>query len=392
MTAGCAPIAVDGVGGIAAMLRTVDCHTNLLVGQGYARLFGTGGVFGAVLTAALTIYIALLAYRLLMGRTSLSLTTITPRVLAMGLVLTFATSWPAYQTMVFDLLTRGPEQIAGVLAGSPGGATQGFVQRLDVVFGQLMDTAMREAGSAPKGPGALNPITLLSYSAMILLLGTIGVLVVAKTILAILLAIGPLFILMALYGGTRGLFEGWLRTSVLFAIAPMLTILVGSAAIAMLAPVIAAVTSPQGAVTMRMAMTLFAGSIIYGALLLLAFRTAVSITGSWKIPGLTPHDGTMPATANPAPAIVPAGGSAASGSSSERISTIVAAVGGSDAAAGPSRSAALATVSTPAASAGDAPQASEARTPAASRGRGLGQSFRGRTQASRQNLSGAIGA
>jgi type IV secretion system protein VirB6 len=378
---GCPTFAVDG--GVADLLRVVDCETHVAVADGYARLFGTSGAFGAVLTGALTLYVAFFALRLMTGRAGLSIGVLTPRMLTIGLVLTFATSWPAYQTMVFDLLTKGPEQIATAMIGGRSGATAGFMAHLDALFIRLTEAAAEVGAGAPAAVrnAPLAPGNLLTGSAMILLIGTAGVLVIAKIILAVLLAVGPLFILLALHSATRGLFEGWLRTAGLFALAPLVTILVGSAGIAMLQPMIAALD--MGA-TPRLAMMLFAGALVYAALLLVAFRTAVGLTASWKLPaGLAAADRAEASAHASARSAAAAPSDAAS-----RIGSVVAAVSRDDALGPPPRAAALAALPV-AANDGAAAGASPSPTP---RARGLGQTFRGRAPTSRRQLSGAIGA
>lgn len=377
----CPTFAVDG--GVADLLRVVDCETHVAVADGYARLFGTSGAFGAVLTGALTLYVAFFAMRLMTGRAGLSLGVLTPRMLTVGLVLTFATSWPAYQTMVFDLLTKGPEQIATAMIGGRSGATAGFMAHLDALFARLTEAATEAGAGAPAAVrGApLSPGNLLTYSAVILLVGTAGVLVVAKVILAVLLAVGPLFILLALHSVTRGLFEGWLRMAGLFALAPLVTILVGSAGLAMLQPMIVALDM---GVTPRLAMMLFAGALVYSALLLVAFRTAVGLTASWKLPAsLTAADRAEASAHASARSAAAAPSDAAS-----RIGSVVAAVSRDDALTPPPRAAALAALPA-AANDGVASAATSTPTP---RARGLGQTFRGRAQPSRPQLSGAIGA
>lgn len=377
----CPDFTVDG--GVADLLRVVDCQTHAAVADGYARLFGTGGTFGAVLTAALTLYVAFFAVRLMTGRASLSLGALTPRMLTIGLVLTFVTSWPAYQTVVFDLLTRGPEQVATVMIGGEAGATRSFVRHVDKLAARLTEAGDEGAGEpAPrKATAAFAPRNLLNYSATILLAGTLGPLVVAKIILAMLLAVGPLFILLALHSGTRGLFEGWLRTAGLFALAPLLTLLVGSAGVALLQPMIAAL---DGGVQPRLAMMLFAGSLVYAALLLVAFRTAVGLTASWKLPAAMGRSDRASASAE-----ANARTDAAPGDAAARIGSVVAAVSRDDAMTSPPRATILAALPRAANDAGTGAAATPNASPA--RARGLGQTFRGRTS-SRPTLSGAIGA
>ena len=45
-------------------------------------------------------------------------------MMTLGLVLTFATSWIAYQSVVWNLATGAPDQVASILTGSRGPATK----------------------------------------------------------------------------------------------------------------------------------------------------------------------------------------------------------------------------------------------------------------------------
>jgi type IV secretion system protein VirB6 len=77
---------------------------------------------------------------------------------------------------------------------------------------------------------------MLTLSATILLLSSLGVLLAAKIVLALLLAIGPVFVGLALFDSTRSLFEGWLRASIGFALAPLSSILLLGVALTILEP------------------------------------------------------------------------------------------------------------------------------------------------------------
>ncbi len=82
-----------------------------------------------------------------------------------------------------------------------------------------------------------------------LLVGTVGVLVTAKVALAALLALGPVFIVLSLFRGTRGLFEGWLKAVVSFALVPLFTVLIGGGALTLIAPLIRSALMDRGAVS-----------------------------------------------------------------------------------------------------------------------------------------------
>ena len=281
----CPAMATNGDASLSASLVTLDCQVNAAVATGYGRLFGQEGRFVAVLTLVLTIYVAILALGLITGRTRLRLSAMTPRVLALGLVLTFATAWPAYQTVVYGLLTRGPDQIASAFMGGNSGATLAFAQRLDTMSGRFMDLAQALQSQGQSTPNLQIAIKLVWSSALLLMLSTAGLLVVARLVLAVLLALGPLFMVFALFEGTRGLFEGWLKTAVAFALAPMLIVLGGAGVMATLAPMIDGMLEDPGAAVagMQPILLLFVGAVIYAGTLFAMLLTAIGLTRSWRL-------------------------------------------------------------------------------------------------------------
>ena len=234
----CADLTAHGDTSVVQTLTSVDCHLNGAVSQSYARLFGEAGQFGAVLTTLLTIFVAWIAYGLITGRGQLSLRTMSPKMLTLCLVVTFATAWPAYQAVVFGLLTGGPDQIATALTGAPGGAARAFAVRLDQLFNSVVDIGREIDAGRGEDPVLEQASGLIWSSAMILLISTLGLLVISRIVLTLLLAIGPIFIVLALFDSTRPLFEGWLKTSIAFAVAPALTVIGGVVALNLISPLI----------------------------------------------------------------------------------------------------------------------------------------------------------
>jgi type IV secretion system protein VirB6 len=104
----CAPFGADGPAGVADALGKVDCLASDATAVSFGRLFGAHGSFQTALTIVLTLYVALLAFNLLTGRSALRLSVLTPRMMTLGLVLTFATSWIAYQSRLLPLFRRWP--------------------------------------------------------------------------------------------------------------------------------------------------------------------------------------------------------------------------------------------------------------------------------------------
>src|SRR5437763_7165937 len=138
----CAPFGADGPAGVADALAKVDCLASDATAVSFGRLFGEHGSFQAALTIVLTLYVALLAFNLLTGRSALRVSVLTPRMMTLGLVLTFATSWIAYQSVVWNLATGAPDEIASVLVGTRGSATMLFAQQLDGFFDAISQAAV----------------------------------------------------------------------------------------------------------------------------------------------------------------------------------------------------------------------------------------------------------
>ena len=290
----CPTFPEQGPMGIADALRNIDCVTENAVETAFSRLFGTSSVLSEALTLVLTIYIALLAISMLTGRTQLRLTMLTPRMLQLGLVLTFATSWVAYQSVGWNLLTGAPDEIAGVILGNQGSATQLFAQRLDVLFDVIANSAhLAQSANATATVGTVpmvanmspKPADLLWMGSLMLLVGTVGVLIVARIALAAVMALGPIFIVMALFKGTRGLFEGWLKAAIMLALTPLFAVLIGGGTLVMAAPMIRALARAGGQVSLGLATNIFLAAFVYLSLMIMALRAAALITGNLRLGG-----------------------------------------------------------------------------------------------------------
>ncbi|MDT7933830.1 MAG: TrbG/VirB9 family P-type conjugative transfer protein [Sphingomonadaceae bacterium] len=329
----CPALSASGGGAISAALKVIDCQTGAAVELAFARLFGPAGALTQALTVALTIYVALFALALLSGRAGLSARMMAPRLLTIGLVLTFVTSWAAYQSVVWQLLTAAPDEVARALLGSGGSATELFASRLDALFAILAQTAQLSAaapavagaaaapavmGSAPK------PADLLWLSALMLLLGTAGVLIAARIALAAVLAIGPVFIVCGLFGATRGLFAGWLKLAVMLALTPLFAVLLGGGTLALSAPLVAALAVSGGRVSLELAASFALAAFVYLALMLLALRASAMIVSGWRIGGRD-RAGRDDAATGPGATALLAGdaAAAAAGSDEARVRQLV---------------------------------------------------------------------
>lgn len=289
----CDQLSAQAAAGVAPALRAVDCLASETTATAFARLFGSGGGLLPALTILLTLYIALFALALLTGRSRLGVAALTGRTFTLGLVLTFATSWIAYQQVVWTLATAAPDQIAALITGSRGPATQLFADKIDLVFGAIAEVA-GDSDKAAQGTAAgvaatasmASPSGVLWLGAIMLLLGTVGVLVTARIALAVLLATGPVFVVLGLFPGTRGLTAGWLRGVVMTALVPLYVMVGGGIAIELLVPIIAALRGIDGELSGRAAMALFLVAAVHCALMVLTLRITATVVSAWSVFGL----------------------------------------------------------------------------------------------------------
>lgn len=208
-----------------SVLYFLDCQAQLIGAEGYRALAAPGSTASILLTGMVTLLIAFFGYRMLLGHTP----TIREGVLTfvkIGLVLVLATSWPAYQTLIYDIILRAPAELASTVGGAAGlpGSGGGLVGRIDGVDQALKVLAIEGVGPVQLGPNGqpLMPSVppppflgfdsfALGFARVIFLVSTVASFAVVRIGAAILLALAPLFAVFLLFDGTRGLFEGWLK-------------------------------------------------------------------------------------------------------------------------------------------------------------------------------------
>jgi type IV secretion system protein VirB6 len=205
---------------VSSVTNYVDCQAEMLGSGAWAALSMPGSTLQIVLTAFLTIFIALIGYNLLLG-TSLTVRGATLSFVKIGAVFALATSWPAYRTVVYDLVTDGPGQLVREIGPRAGvvGSDGTLLQRLDLTDHALAQLAILGPGTAPAS--AYEQITpppfsgfdafALGGSRIVFLLTAAGGLMIVRIITGLMLALGPFFIAFLLFDATRSLFEGWIR-------------------------------------------------------------------------------------------------------------------------------------------------------------------------------------
>jgi type IV secretion system protein VirB6 len=279
---------------VSQVVGFVDCHSLALAAAGY-RALGPGTAFGMALSGLLTIYVALIGYRLLLGG-QITLREGVWSALRLGFVLALATQWAAYQPLVYDVITAGPADLAArVLGDSLGTAAPGQlidrVQAVHAALGEMIPppAAPTSPEIAPPQPAPVSPaaLSLEARSALVsadrLLVGAVlGGTLSVRVVTALLLALGPLFIGCLLFDATRGLFVGWVRVLAGAALAGVATALVIALELAVIEPQVAALrdlldrSQPAGNLPQDMLATCGCFAVVMAAALIALARTTAA--------------------------------------------------------------------------------------------------------------------
>lgn len=350
MTIACPSL--DDFADIGALMISVDCQSAAYVASAYEGLFGSGGGFAQALAGILTIYVAFYGYRLIIGAGSATAPDLVRRLAVIGVILALSSNWPAYQTLFVDTMTGGAEEIAGMMSTATTGratSSASIAAEIDVAVDEMTRLATEWSRSTPAaaaaavpespvavarpvGPAGVSAVNMLWLSAILLGVGSAGVIVITKITLAFLLALGPLFLTLALFQASRGLFEGWLRTIVAGAFVLVFTILATGGALSVVAPIISVIARDQaaGVNDAGPVFTLLIACIIFAMLIRQVLSTTTRLTAAWRLPFLAERPA---ASADSAPQ---AERRTEAASANERIAGMVASVSrGADAQTAP---------------------------------------------------------
>jgi type IV secretion system protein VirB6 len=210
-------IAADA-GVIRGVLAAVDCNTRDFAQLGYEAVTASP-TFQMALTALLTIYVAAVGYRLLFAAGGARLSDAPGMALKIGAILALVTSWSVFQTLVFDLASRAPVEIAALIASAPQGASvlaADPVGGLQVAYDELSTAAIAfgKAGGAEATAYTSREAAAaraLSAASGALFMASAGLISIATVAIGVLTAVGPVFVALFLFLQTRGLFVGWVR-------------------------------------------------------------------------------------------------------------------------------------------------------------------------------------
>lgn len=272
----------------ARLLADTDCQAFGMVERGYAALAQPGGAVSTALTGLLVIAVAFFGYRLLLGRAML-LADAMSLTIKIGIVLLIATSWDTWQTLAYQGLARAPTQIASEMLVGIGAQPplESLERSLDNLTQASVGYRQRAGIASPLVGGPAAAAAVLNISAILLTLSTVGILVAAKVVLAILLAIAPAMAGFVLFDATRGMAQGWLGMMAAAAIAPLFVLLAAAIEFAILTPIIARLLAEQAADTYENSAVMPIGlvALVFAIALVVAVRAGTYIGRGIRLAG-----------------------------------------------------------------------------------------------------------
>jgi type IV secretion system protein VirB6 len=176
------------------------------------------------LRAALMLYVVLFGYQILSGRSSAPMMEGLFRIMKGGIILMLVTNASNYNLYVTSLFFENlPREIGGWIGGSStfGGSTFDLLLNSGLQSAQVI---WAQAGVTDPAPALLAAIVALA--AMIATALGFGIAMFAKIALAVVLALGPIFIALALFKPTQRLTEAWTAQLINYVVLQILTIAV----------------------------------------------------------------------------------------------------------------------------------------------------------------------
>jgi type IV secretion system protein VirB6 len=210
------------MGFFATFWSWLNAQLAAYIGDNTSRL--AGALEPAVLTLA-TIYVMAWGYLHLTGKITEPFVTGLKRVALIALVLAVGLRLWLYNTVIVDTFYNAPAQLAAAVvgAGDPVGTIDAIWSSGGAVAGNLWDKGglLTDFGSYLAGAVVWCLIGLLCVYAMFLI-------ALSSIALAVLLALGPLFIAALFFDATRRFFSAWIAQLANYAFITVLTVMVAA--------------------------------------------------------------------------------------------------------------------------------------------------------------------
>lgn len=215
---------------ITQLDTAITTPLNTFVSQGAS---GVSTYATAPLSAAVTLYVMVFGISIMTGRSQQPVSEFITFALKLGFVLFLVQGAGNYTTYVTAVVQSMPGDIAAALGQGQGASTAVNASGFDALLSQGLSvggTIMKTASIWSPGSTLVNGIAGLAVMVFVAFLAAVGycMALYAKVALALCLALGPIFIVCAVFNATRPFFEHWIKTLFSFVILQVLILALGS--------------------------------------------------------------------------------------------------------------------------------------------------------------------
>jgi Type IV secretory pathway, VirB6 components len=212
---------MDGV--ISNFLSTIDSGTQNFVQSTYGVL---GGEIRTILNSLLTLYIILWGYQVGLGKSRFDGSDIFMRFARVAVIVGLVINWEWFSFYVYEFATNFPEKLGNVILSGIKDNTahdnHAIVTGLNKVYNKAVELVdITYTGSYFDILGALLAVFVLACAFVFLAIAA-GLIIAAKILMAITLALAPLFITCGLFGFTTRYMDGWINVVVTYMVALVL--------------------------------------------------------------------------------------------------------------------------------------------------------------------------
>lgn len=186
------------------------------------------GGFSGVATTLVTIYVVLWGWSMMRGMISEPITDGVTRIVRLTVIVALATNIGLYNAYIAEFLWRAPDALASLVASGYSDSTTN-ANFLDTLFGKMYDFGAAYIEKAHATSGVFPDFGLMAAGWAVWIVGGAAtlygafLLVLSKIALAVLLAVGPIFVLCMVFEGTKRFFDVWIGQALNYIFLVMLT-------------------------------------------------------------------------------------------------------------------------------------------------------------------------
>lgn len=206
-------------------LNTVDAVIGNFVNVAYMHFVQSNA---RVITLLFTFYIMMLGYQFLTHNSNFNMMVVIKRLVTMLCVYGLVMNMRLYHLFIYNIFTNEPAYISDILVKSAGHyqMSGNIAETLDGLYEAVMAASSSFFGQISFSTSG---IAFLFYGILVFIIGSLTCIfalllfVYAKMMLAVSLALGPMFILFILWEPTKGMFNSWMQKLVTMALIPVVT-------------------------------------------------------------------------------------------------------------------------------------------------------------------------